>query len=254
MAKNCKNVLMYGQCNNRTCPFEHKILICDLCDYIAPHKDAWKTHLESKKHCDIVSGKVKTSHCNICQRSIAGGPQQWSAHLGSQKHRKLAATQQVDANVEPQNGASTEKQEFCSLCQVSVWTSAWSRHLEGPGHVKREKHKVALDEAEKDKSGISVEGGLNFGIVDPTTAGSGIQSTVTVTTSLPFSKTILAEANLTSNHNPRDAFSRSACLSSCLVHITLTFCFPLFADSMGSMCLLMGLGFRVTLSLAAPSL
>jgi helicase MOV-10 len=219
MAKNCKNVLTHGQCNNRTCPFEHKILICDPCDYIAPHKDAWKNHLEGKKHRDIVSGKAKTSHCNICQRSIVGGPQQWAAHVGSQKHRKLAATQQVDADVERQDGASTEKQEFCSLCQVSVWKSAWSRHLERPGHVQREKSKVALDEAEKDKNGISVEGDFSFDIVDPTTAGNGIQSTVTVTTSLPFSKTILAEVNMASSYNRRDAFSRSACLSSLCISL-----------------------------------
>ena len=237
MTKNCKNLLTYGKCDDRTCPFEHKIHICDLCDYIAPHKNAWKSHLKSKKHRDILPRKTKTSHCNICQRDIAEGPQQWSDHVASQKHRELAATQQVDADIEPHDGAPTEKQEFCSLCQVSVWKSAWSRHLEGPGHVERE---VALDEAEKDKNGISVEGGLNFGIVDPTTAGNGIQSTVTITTTLPFSKTMLAEVNLASSYNRPGVFSRSACLCSCLVYITLMLCFPLFAGSMGSMYPLMG--------------
>jgi helicase MOV-10 len=202
---NCPNVLASGVCLDPHCRLTHNVLVCEPCGFIAANANVYNSHVQSKKHQSKVAGRSGTAYCIICKKNIAMGS--WHQHVAGQKHVARAKTQALAPNIEPEPEAATNNnQRNCSICQQIVRRTAWNQHLLSVKHRRKEaftKYKAALDEAGKDKNGVSIEGTFDFDFVDPAVGAMGLQSTVTIKTSLPFSKSVLVEAKLASSQGPR---------------------------------------------------
>ena len=55
---------------------------------------------------------------------------------------------------------------------------------------------TAVEQSEADKNGVAVEGSFDFDFIDPLVAQAGTKTTVNITTSQLFCKSVLLEAKL----------------------------------------------------------
>ncbi|KAJ2936529.1 hypothetical protein H1R20_g564, partial [Candolleomyces eurysporus] len=109
--------------------------------------------------------------------------------------------QGVDPAVEPLRGASTNNEEYCLTCQYVVPQSAWQQHVSGIKHLRKEaflKYRTAVDEAEKDKNNLTIEGRTNLGFLDPSVAALGFTEELVVKSSARSGKSVLSEVRLAS--------------------------------------------------------
>ena len=166
----------------------------------------YNSHVRGKKHKSKVSGRSGLAYCHICKKNVGAGTLGWDHHITSRKHVARAKAQALTPNIEPAEATANDGERNCSICQQLVRGTAWNQHLLSFKHKRKEtftKYKAALDEAEKDKNGVSVEGIFDFDFVDPEVGVVGLQSTLTIKTSLPFSKSVLVEAKLASSQGAR---------------------------------------------------
>jgi len=204
--KNCPNVLASGICSNPHCQLNHNLMVCEPCGFIAANANLYNAHVRGKKHKRKVSGRSGVAYCYICKKNISAGMPGWDVHIAGQKHVACAVEQGLAPNIEPEEATANDGERNCRICQQVVRGAAWNQHLLSFGHQRKEtfaKYKAALDEAEKDKNGVSIEGIFDFDFVDPAVGALGLQSTVTIKTSLPFSKSVLVEAKLASSQGAR---------------------------------------------------
>ena len=130
----------------------------------------------------------------------------WDQHIAGQKHIARAKAQALAPNIEPEEATTNNGQRNCSICQQIVRSKAQNQHLLSVKHRRKEafiKYKAALDAAEKDKNGVLIEGTFDFDFVDPAVGAMGLQSTMTIKTSLPFSKSVLVQGKLASSQGTR---------------------------------------------------
>jgi helicase MOV-10 len=159
----CRSLLNTGSCSNDNCRSHHDIQTCETCNV-------------------------------ICLTSNA-----YQAHLGGKPHRKTverAAYAQI-------HGIDTE---FCELCQAPIPNNAWERHQKTKRHLNKQRffaYKSLLEEAEKDKHGVSISGseGVDFGIIELEEAQAGRDVPLVITTSAPHSSIRLVDVKFTSTSN-----------------------------------------------------
>ena len=183
-------------------------MVCEPCGFIAANASVYNAHMQSNKHRSKISGRSGEAYCHICKKNIGRGT--WDQHVAGQKHVARAKAQALAPNIEPEEATPNNGQRNCSICQQIVRSKAWNQHLLSVKHRRKEaftKYKAALDEAEKDKNGVSIEGTFDFDFVDPAVGAMGLQSTVTIKTSLPFSKSVLVEGKLASSQGARVSIS-----------------------------------------------
>lgn len=66
---------------------------------------------------------------------------------------------------------------YCALCNCTVPPCGWRSHESGARHRRIQAFRGAFAEGEKNKNGVSVshvDGGLDFGIVEPGDAEKGL--------------------------------------------------------------------------------
>ncbi|RXW14391.1 hypothetical protein EST38_g11467 [Candolleomyces aberdarensis] len=196
----CQNVLTSGTCSVPACPLDHVIFSCDTCNFFTPNQSGLDVHLRSKRHRVTAEGRNQTYHCSLCDVNVVGSC--WEGHVQGAKHRKRATTQGVDPAIEPLRGVTNSTQEYCSVCKYALPHEAWSRHVSGFKHLRKEaflRYRTALDEAEKDKNNLTIEGPTNLGFLEPSVAASGFTGEFVIKSSEPFGKTVLSEVSLVSN-------------------------------------------------------
>ena len=208
---NCPHIISSGTCpDGPSCLHNHTILSCEPCSFVAPSPETYEQHLKSKRHRSRTApGRqpAQTFHCTICNRNTPSVF--WNQHIGSRKHTSNAREQGVDSNVAPVEGVTTEKEVYCALCQHAFPSEVWPRHLEGTFHRRKEafvKYRSVLDEAEKDKNGITVDGITNLGFLDPATMGptwKGHSSTFVAKSNDPVAAIALIQAELASTQGGR---------------------------------------------------
>ncbi|PPQ74162.1 hypothetical protein CVT26_006766 [Gymnopilus dilepis] len=156
----------------------------------------------SKQHLSRIKGQGITLSCPLCLINVQNGQEGWTMHSKSRKH--ALALQQAgvaEGTVEPQEGLTRGNIKHCDICRVSVPIRAWQRHEKGSKHRAREaftKYKSVLAEVEKDKNGIVVGDGLDFGYVDPQspTLQNDRRRVIEIKSAQPFCKSILLKATL----------------------------------------------------------
>ncbi|KAF5322682.1 hypothetical protein D9619_001136 [Psilocybe cf. subviscida] len=131
-------------------------------------------------------------------------------YRSGKKHAKVARRQGVPLEVTSATPLSTSSSKFCELCRVMVPLNDWNSHLVGRKHKSREtftRYKSAVEEAEADKNGVSLEGEFDFGFVEPNEAVHGAKRTATVSTTVPKCRCVLTEIRLASSQGQRRVVS-----------------------------------------------
>jgi helicase MOV-10 len=128
----------------------------------------------------------------------------------------------LDPMILPEPASSTHNQISCNICQSVIQPQHWDSHLRSVKHKSREaftRYRSALEVAEADKHDVVVEGVFDLGFVAPVFAAVGVEHVATVSTSAPFSKTVLTEVKLASAHGTRTVVSR------CVFTLSILRCF-----------------------------
>lgn len=80
------------------------------------------------------------------------------------------------------------------------------KHIQGPKHRTAEKYvayKATLEEAEKNKHGVTISNPLDFGIVAPADAQKGVFMEFFIQTTVPASRIKITAAQFPSTTTPR---------------------------------------------------
>lgn len=200
MVQTCPHLNSQGSCSNSSCPYNHDIHVCEDCGVVCPTLSNYRSHIGSKRHKRQLSGANTFLRCHVCKVNIRG-PQEWTKHISSGGHQKKAKRQGASPAVEPEEAASTSKSEYCNLCRQFVSRTVWAQHARSSGHKRKEKfvaYKATLEEAEKNKHGVIVSDGLDFGIISPSNAQKGVSVHFTMETTVPTSRIRIIGAKLSS--------------------------------------------------------
>ena len=200
MVKICPQFESQGACSDSACPYRHDICICEDCGVVCASLSLYQAHVGSKRHKRQISGVNTFLRCPVCNVNIQGS-REWTKHVSGLGHRKKTAQQGISTVVEPEEAAATRRSEYCSLCRLFVPRSLWTQHAQNSTHRKREAFatfKVTLEEAEKNKHGVTVSEGLDFGIVCPVDARTGVSVQFSTETTVPASRIRVVEAKLSS--------------------------------------------------------
>lgn len=199
---NCPNVLLQGTCSDIACQYTHNVHLCELCNLIFPTPSGYQDHLATPAHQNRARGTSVLSHCPLCDLNIGDGEAGWRIHIGGKRHAKAARREGVPAEIPRGPPSSTQLSKLCELCQAVIPLTDWSLHVEGRKHQSREtftRYKSAIEEAETDKNGVSVEGEFDFGFIEPSEATHGVKRTATVSTSVPRCKCVVTGIRLASS-------------------------------------------------------
>jgi helicase MOV-10 len=200
MVKICPELQSHGACNDSSCQYRHDILLCEDCGIVCYSLSQYNAHISSKRHKRQISGARTFHRCPVCNVNFQG-PDEWAKHVSGSGHRKKTARQGVSTVVEPEEAAATARSEYCTLCGIFVSRTLWTQHAQNSTHRKKEgfaAFKVTLEEAEKNKHGVTVSEGLDFGIVRPADARSGVSLQFSMETTVPASRITVVEAKLSS--------------------------------------------------------
>jgi len=199
--QNCPNIIASGSCPDTHCIFNHNIPICDPCGYVACDYHEYQAHLQSKKHKKVLMGNIhQTWYCRICQRPI--NSESWVQHKNAQRHRNKAKLKGLDANLEPDPVVPSNTHTFCTVCHLSITTFRWHSHIHGRSHLAKERYasfKSVLDEAEKEKNGVAIEGQVDLGILEPGVVTIGKTTTLKISSNVPSAKITLVSVKLSAD-------------------------------------------------------
>ncbi|KAH6905317.1 RNA helicase [Coprinopsis sp. MPI-PUGE-AT-0042] len=219
---NCPAVVALGRCSSTNCPYNHAILACEPCSYIALDADDFAFHVQSKKHHSTVTGVNEQFQCPLCVVNMHAGI--WEQHINGRKHRQQAIMQGVSPTVDPLQATSTPKFTFCEVCKIPIEPRNWERHIQSQRHRGKEtfmQYRAVLDESEKDKNGLVVEGGGDLGYRDPTSTTGTLSFQISIKSTVPFGKSVLREAKLFSQHGAQPVASGFS-VTSATFNIALT--------------------------------
>ncbi|KAJ7096057.1 RNA helicase [Mycena epipterygia] len=202
----CPTLLSTGVCEKSSCPHRHDVASCDLCNLVFASPAEYSAHAATKQHLNKVQGEFgATLYCPVCQKYISG-MKNWVQHVASARHAAVAAASRLDPDVDPEEPQYMPGHKLCSTCNSHIPDRNWARHHLTPKHKDKEQFisfRAALDEAEKDKHGVSISGNFDFGIVDTPAAKSGIVLRPTIHNATPSSRVTLVSITLASEKGVR---------------------------------------------------
>ncbi|KXN81887.1 Putative helicase mov-10-B.1 [Leucoagaricus sp. SymC.cos] len=197
----CPNILSSGLCNNAACRYDHNILTCDMCNFVASSKGEYESHIQSRKHKRALTGKDSgIVYCRACDRPVDFSG--WKVHKRSKRHKIQSNVLQMDINAEPEIVVPLDTFKFCSICQSSILSDEWATHIRSRGHRSKEKYtsfKAALGEAEKEKNGVTIEGEADLGILEPAVGAKGKTISLKVLSTVPLAKIRLVSVKLSAD-------------------------------------------------------
>lgn len=161
----CPNILKYGACDVKNCRHTHPDFVCDICGIVCRSQRNFDFHLRGPQHAATKRAisrnpELGPKKCTICNADFPAGSV--STHVNGRNHQgRLLALRQAGTPIPPNNGIiSAEDRNFeCSICEIQVWETR-KAHEAGRRHQRMEKFlaiRAALEEAERDKNGVSIE-------------------------------------------------------------------------------------------------
>lgn len=160
MVKICPKLKTHGACSDSACLYRHDIYVCEDCGVICDSTALFQEHLQSKGH-----------------------------------QRKAIKLQNGPPPAYIEDGV----RRSCVLCGTVVAVGKWPKHLQSQKHRGKEAYsafKTILEEAEKDKHGVVISDGIDFGIVARSDARKGITIQFTLETTVPTSRIKIDSAKL----------------------------------------------------------
>lgn len=160
MVQICRELQANGTCSNSTCTFNHNLRICKDCDIICTSEHAYNSHLRGRKHGSKILGQ--------------SSPKNWNQHIPVGRDQPTTAFQGVSAKAQPERAGNVDVrhgQNYYSLRDrpTREYKHIGLGYLQGTTHQNKERfasYQTALQEAEKNKHGVTVTDCLDFGIVN----------------------------------------------------------------------------------------
>lgn len=203
MLTGCPVLLRDGYCNDPLCRYMHSVQTCDPCSFMCITAKEMDEHLKSRIHVNRIKGQSIIFRCPLCS-GFFHGRSGWELHTRGRKHRENVQR----CNAEPQNVMPEEMEAvpnhtFCVTCSVHIYDQHWDRHVRKASHQEKEAFatfKVTLEETEKDKNGVTLDGNFDFGIIGFEDAAKGRRTLKgTLSTTIPTGRIILAEIKFASS-------------------------------------------------------
>lgn len=198
----CPQLKAHGACTDTQCTGYHDVHLCELCGIFCTSTKCHEAHLASKKHHRKLDGHDGTQYqCTICGTPVVGR-KSWDQHLQGKRHRRKAEKKGVLPEVAPAIPEAFPGKVFCGICDKQIPEGLWPSHPQSPGHRRKQGYtafKTALEEAEKDKHGIVLSEGLDFGIMENADAARGVLRTLTIESTVPSSRVTIKTVSLSSS-------------------------------------------------------
>ncbi|KAF8648915.1 hypothetical protein AX16_006137 [Volvariella volvacea WC 439] len=199
------SVQEFGTCQDTNCSYYHNIRICEPCGIVVSSPHTYDAHLNGKRHKKNISkASNPLVYCQLCCCTL---PQNgWEDHVSGVRH---AGRANVTAGSwdEPED---IPGYQYCDLCHRSVPQRQWDQHAVGMQHQRAVRFaalRVALEETEREKQGIVIEGTAEFGVVDSDDAEEGCELVLHLKATAPGCKISWIHVRLSSS---TDQVSRSA--------------------------------------------
>ncbi len=213
----CPSLLSTGSCSRADCTDRHDVLICVPCSLVCSSDNAYRAHLNGRRHRAQAEGLNTSMHCAICEIAIMG-KRSWAQHVLGKRHANVARDRGLSPIVEPEEaGANSHAHMFCPMCKTYVHEDAWSKHPNTRLHQRRLRFsaiEAAFDEAAKDKHGVTVSPHpeLDFGILDVGDAAVGHIKRFVIASTVPSSSINLVDFKITSGVRRSTAYVYSPLL------------------------------------------
>ncbi|KAG2058194.1 P-loop containing nucleoside triphosphate hydrolase protein [Suillus hirtellus] len=202
MVRICSQLEAHGACTVPLCTGYHDVHLCELCGIFCASTKWYEAHLASKKHRHKLAGHDGSQYqCTICGTSVSGR-KSWVQHLKGKRHHKNAEKKGVLPEVALAIPEAFPGKVFCGICDKQIPESLWPSHPRSLEHRRKEGYtafKTALEEAEKDKHGIVLSEGLDFGIMENVDAARGALQTLTIESTVPSSRVTIKKVSLSSS-------------------------------------------------------
>jgi helicase MOV-10 len=217
MASICPQLLTSGTCSDSSCAHLHDLQFCDTCGVSITSPAIQASHFGGKRHRRMLLGREQLLHCAICDTGIM--ELNWESHITGKRHARAAKRQGVSTAVEGERIVTdVQGLKYCDLCRTHIREAQWGAHTLTRAHKRQERFsafKAVVDEAERDKNGITIEGSTDFDIIAPTASPTGLSLTLVIKMIIPQSKVTLAEVNLMSTKGSRASpYVRSLCFDA----------------------------------------
>ncbi|THG94463.1 hypothetical protein EW026_g7017 [Hermanssonia centrifuga] len=160
-----------------------------ICPLVCSSDNAYRAHLNGRRHRAQAEGLNTSMHCAICEIAIMG-KRSWAQHVLGKRHANVARDRGLSPIVEPEEaGANSHAHMFCPMCKTAI--------------------EAAFDEAAKDKHGVTVSPHpeLDFGILDVGDAAVGHIKRFVIASTVPSSSINLVDFKITSGVRRSTAFS-----------------------------------------------
>ncbi|KAK0437214.1 RNA helicase [Armillaria borealis] len=123
-------------------------------------------------------------------------------HIKSSLHVRQAKKAGVDPNIPGQRQSDVVPgHRLCTFCSEQISEQAWHRHIATAKHKSNEQlasYSVVLEQAEKDKHGVTVKGDLDFKVVKIASASDGVKISARIETAVPSADIKLVKTQLAS--------------------------------------------------------
>jgi helicase MOV-10 len=219
----CPNFLNSGTCPDQPeCPHQHPNFSCDICGLALNTQAQYRAHLTTKRHqkaTRAVSRTLSTAPCicKVCGVKLSH-PKNIPQHGAGRAHcvrLQDLVSKGVHYTRDEMYPVDEDVVFHCDICDSMEWYGR-EQHLRTARHKNKVAYlsvRAALDEAEKDKYGISVsaggQGGVDFGIID---TGIRQELRLTVTSTVPNTQFVLLSVKLSSSHSVNSRARRSSCV------------------------------------------
>ncbi|KAK7046911.1 Rna helicase [Favolaschia claudopus] len=194
-------MLANGICEDPSCSGRHNVSTCDICGLVFGSPAAYAAHIATRRHLAKARGECGAFlFCSPCGKYVSGR-NLWQSHVHTKKHKAKCESKGVPPDADPEEAEYVPNYTLCPTCNIHIQNEHWDRHLSTPKHLARQRFvsfQAALDEAERDKNGISIVGDFDFGIVDVSAAKSGMTISPTIKNATPSSKISLISMTLVS--------------------------------------------------------
>jgi helicase MOV-10 len=122
----------------------------------------------------------------------------WQKHLKTKSHLSKATV----VDVEPEPARTKGAIQYCDFCGSTVNRRDWENHINTMRHrskVTFARYRAAIEDSEKAKNGLAIDGDLDFGFVPPHDTVAGRKIFATITTTQPISHSVLLSIRLASS-------------------------------------------------------
>ncbi|KAG1732660.1 RNA helicase [Suillus paluster] len=196
----CPQLEAHRACTDPQCTKYHDVHLCELCGVFCVSTQWYDAHLASENHRRQLAGHDGHKyHCTTCGTYMFG-QKSWGDHVKGKRHCKNAKDKGVPAEVAPVIPSALPCKLLCGVCDTQIPQALWASHLQSLEHRTKQGYnavKSALEEALKDKNGVVIPEGGDFGIVESADAERGVSRTLKIQTTVPSSRVTIKRFAIT---------------------------------------------------------